>query len=180
MSAERTRVFVTGMGVVSPVGNDVEGCWRNLVEGKSGAGPITRFDASDYETRFACEVKDFSFEGILDRKDAKRMDRFVQFAVVTTHQALQSAGLTGSLPDPERIGVIIGSGIGGMETFEEQHTNLLQKGHRRVSPFFIPMMISDMARSGSRARTSAPSRPAPRAPMPSARRCGCCAPVTPT
>jgi 3-oxoacyl-[acyl-carrier-protein] synthase II len=145
MNGNSPRVFVTGAGVVSPVGNNVEDCWRNLVDGKSGAGPITRFDASDYETRFACEVKGFTFEGIIDRKDAKRMDRFVQFAVVASHEALGSAGLRDNVPDPERIGVIVGSGIGGMETFEEQHTNLIQKGHRRVSPFFIPMMISDMA-----------------------------------
>ena len=145
MNGTSPRVFVTGAGVVSPVGNNIEDCWRNLIEGKSGAGPITRFDASEYETRFACEVKDFSFEGIIDRKDAKRMDRFVQFAVVASHEALQSAGLGGELPDAERIGVIVGSGIGGMETFEEQHSNLILKGHRRVSPFFIPMMISDMA-----------------------------------
>ena len=145
MNGNSPRVFVTGAGVVSPVGNNVEDCWRNLVDGKSGAGPITRFDASEYETRFACEVKDFTFEGTIDRKDAKRMDRFVQFAVVASHEALRSAGLGEHLPDPERIGVIVGSGIGGMETFEEQHTNLIQKGHRRVSPFFIPMMISDMA-----------------------------------
>ena len=145
MSDDRIRVFVTGMGVISPVGNGVETCWDGLVAGRSGAGPITRFDASGYETRFACEVKDFSLDGILDRKEAKRMDRFVQFAVAGTHEALRSAGLAEERPDPDRIGVIIGSGIGGMETFEEQHTNLLQKGHRRVSPFFIPMMISDMA-----------------------------------
>jgi len=145
MNDDRTRVFVTGMGVISPVGNTVDACWESLVAGRSGAGPITRFDASQFETRFACEVKDFTSEGVLDRKDAKRMDRFVQFAVVASHQALASAGLADARPDPERIGVIIGSGIGGMETFEEQHTNLLQKGHRRVSPFFIPMMISDMA-----------------------------------
>jgi 3-oxoacyl-[acyl-carrier-protein] synthase II len=145
MNGNAPRVFVTGAGVVSPVGNNVEECWQSLVSGKSGAGPITRFDASDYETRFACEVKDFSFEGILDRKEAKRMDRFVQFAVVASHEALRSAGLGDNRPDPERIGVIVGSGIGGMETFEEQHTALMTKGHRRVSPFFIPMMISDMA-----------------------------------
>lgn len=145
MNGNAPRVFVTGAGVVSPVGNNVEECWQSLVSGKSGAGPITRFDASDFETRFACEVKDFSFEGILDRKEAKRMDRFVQFAVVASHEALRSAGLGDNRPDPERIGVIVGSGIGGMETFEEQHTALMTKGHRRVSPFFIPMMISDMA-----------------------------------
>ena|SRR5690349_15339171 len=139
------RVLVTGCGVVSPLGNHTEEFWKNLVAGKSGAGPITRFDASTYETRFACEVKDFSFEGILDRKEAKRMDRFVQFAVVATHEALRSSALDLEHVDRDRIGVVIGSGIGGMETFETQHRQLLEKGHGRVSPFFIPMMISDMA-----------------------------------
>jgi 3-oxoacyl-[acyl-carrier-protein] synthase II len=145
MSADRTRVFVTGAGVCSPIGNDLETFWANLVGGVSGAGPITRFDASTYETRFACEVKDFSIEGILDRKEAKRMDRFVQFAVVASHSALKHAALDLETTDRDRVGVIIGSGIGGMETFETQHTNLMEKGHGRVSPFFIPMMISDMA-----------------------------------
>jgi len=139
------RVFVTGCGVVSPLGNHTEEFWKNLVAGKSGAGPITRFDASTYETRFACEVKDFSYEGVLDRKEAKRMDRFVQYAVVATHEALRSSALDLEHDDRDRIGVIIGSGIGGMETFETQHRQLLEKGHGRVSPFFIPMMISDMA-----------------------------------
>src|SRR5256885_1999044 len=145
MSDNDPRVFITGAGVVSPLGNNVEDTWRGLVDGKSGAAPITRFDASAFETRFACEVKGFTTEGVIDRKDAKRMDRFVQYAVVATHEALQSAGLGEHRPDPDRIGVVVGSGIGGMETFEEQHSILLQKGHRRVSPFFIPMMISDMA-----------------------------------
>jgi len=145
MSEPRERVFITGAGVLSPVGNSVEESWKNLVAGVSGAGPITRFDASEYETRFACEVKDFSYEGVLDRKEAKRMDRFVQFAVVASHEAVRNASLDLGTLDLERIGVIIGSGIGGMETFEEQHRNLIEKGHRRVSPFFIPMMISDMA-----------------------------------
>ena len=145
MSADRTRVFVTGAGVCSPIGNDLETFWSNLVAGVSGAGTITRFDASTYETRFACEVKDFSIEGILDRKEAKRMDRFVQFAVVASHSALKHAALELETTDRDRVGVIIGSGIGGMETFETQHTNLLEKGHGRVSPFFIPMIISDMA-----------------------------------
>ena len=145
MSGSAERVFITGAGVLSPVGNTVEDSWKNLVAGMSGAGPITRFDASEYETRFACEVKDFSFEGVIDRKEAKRMDRFVQFAVVASHEAVRSAALDLDALDRDRIGVIIGSGIGGMETFEEQHRNLVEKGHKRVSPFFIPMMISDMA-----------------------------------
>ena len=145
MNGNGPRVFVTGAGVISPLGNNLEESWRGLIEGRSGAAPITRFDASTYETRFACEVKGFSPDGVIDRKEAKRMDRFVQYAVVASHEALRSAGLGENRPDPERIGVLVGSGIGGMETFEEQHSVLLQKGHRRVSPFFIPMMISDMA-----------------------------------
>ena len=143
--AENPRVFVTGTGVISPLGNDTEAFWSNLIAGKSGAGPITRFDVSAYGTRFACEVKDFTSAGVLDRKEAKRMDRFVQYAVVATHEALRTSGLDLKSTDLTRVGVIIGSGIGGMETFEEQHSNLVHKGPGRVSPFFIPMMIVDMA-----------------------------------
>jgi 3-oxoacyl-[acyl-carrier-protein] synthase II len=138
-------VFVTGTGTVSPLGNDTATTWDQLVAGKSGAGPITRFDATGYDCRFACELKGFSTEGVLDRKEAKRMDRFVQYAIVAAAEAIRDAGLDLDTLDRERIGVLIGSGIGGMETFEEQHTNLLQKGPGRVSPFFIPMMIIDMA-----------------------------------
>uniref|UniRef100_A0A832ML66 3-oxoacyl-[acyl-carrier-protein] synthase 2 n=1 Tax=Eiseniibacteriota bacterium TaxID=2212470 RepID=A0A832ML66_UNCEI len=145
MTESRSKVFVTGAGVVTPLGNDVETFWTRLIAGESGAGPITRFDASAYDVRFACEVKDFSTDGVVDRKDAKRMDRFVQFAVVAAAEALRMAGLDPAATDPDRIGVIIGSGIGGMETFESQHRALLEKGPGRVSPFFIPMMISDMA-----------------------------------
>jgi 3-oxoacyl-[acyl-carrier-protein] synthase II len=145
VSHEPKRVVVTGVGVVSPLGNDAERFWQQLVAGHSGAGPITRFDASGYDVRFACEVKDFSTEGVLERKEAKRMDRFVQFAVVAAHEAIRNSGLDLERLDHERAGVIVGSGIGGMETFEDQHTALLQKGPGRVSPFFIPMMIVDMA-----------------------------------
>ena len=145
MNKNGPRVFVTGGGILSPVGNNLEDSWQNLVAGRSGAGPITRFDASGYDVRFACEVKDFSTEGVIDRKDAKRMDRFVQFAVVASHEALKNSRLDLEQLDRERIGVIIGSGIGGMETFETQHRNLVEKGPGRVSPFFIPMMIGDMA-----------------------------------
>jgi 3-oxoacyl-[acyl-carrier-protein] synthase II len=139
------RVFVTGVGVITPLGNDTETFWTHLIAGQSGAGPITRFDASGFGTQFACEVKDFSVEGVLERKEAKRMDRFVQYAVVASHQAIQNAGLDLETVDCNRIGVVIGSGIGGMETFEEQHRSLIEKGPGRVSPFFIPMMIVDMA-----------------------------------
>ena len=145
MPKNEHRVFVTGSGVISPLGNDTETLWKNLVEGVSGAGPITRFDASGLDTRFACEVKDFTTEGVIDRKDAKRMDRFVQYAVVACHQAIRSAGLDLEKVNLERVGVVLGSGIGGMETFEAQHRTMIEKGPGRVSPFFIPMMISDMA-----------------------------------
>jgi 3-oxoacyl-[acyl-carrier-protein] synthase II len=145
MEQNGTRVFVTGLGVVSPIGNDTETFWSNLIAGKSGAGPITRFDASAYDTRFACEVKDFVLDGVIDRKDAKRMDRFAQFAVYASHEAMKNAGLDLTKENLDRIGVLMGSGIGGMETFEGQHKVLLERGPGRVSPFFIPMMISDMA-----------------------------------
>jgi 3-oxoacyl-[acyl-carrier-protein] synthase II len=145
MTDPQRRVMVTGIGVVSPLGNDVETLWTNLLAGVSGAGPVTRFDASGMDCRFACEVKDFTTEGILDRKDAKRMDRFVQFAVVAAHHAMKWARLDPEAVDRDRVGVVIGSGIGGMETFETQHRNLMEKGPGRVSPYFIPMMISDMA-----------------------------------
>jgi len=143
--ANGNRVWITGAGVISPLGNSIQEFWDHLIEGRSGAGPITRFDSTAFETRFACEVKGFTFEGILDRKDAKRMDRFVQYAVVAAHEAIRNSGLDLDAIDLNRTGVVIGSGIGGMETFEEQHLALVQKGPRRVSPFFIPMMIVDMA-----------------------------------
>ncbi|HNX51035.1 MAG TPA: beta-ketoacyl-ACP synthase II, partial [Thermoanaerobaculaceae bacterium] len=116
-----------------------------IVAGRSGAGPITRFDASAMDSRIACEVKDFSTEGVIDPKATKRMDRFVQFAVVAAHEALERARLDPAALERDRIGVVIGSGIGGMDTFEQQHRTLLERGPGRVSPFFIPMMISDMA-----------------------------------
>ena len=145
MSDNGSRVFVTGVGVISPIGNEAEEFWTHLVAGKSGAGPITRFDASKFETRFACEVKNFSLDGLHDRKDARRMDRFTQFAVAASREAMQNANLDLERENLDRIGVVMGSGIGGMETFESQHAILIERGPSRVSPFFIPMMISDMA-----------------------------------
>jgi len=144
MSDNGSRVLVTGTGVISPVGNSTEACWSSLIAGTSGAGPITRFDAAAYGTRFACEVKDFAADAVMDRKDAKRMDRFAQFAVAAAHEALKNSGLDLEHEDRDRIGVVVGSGIGGMETFESQHSILRERGPGRVSPFFIPMMISDM------------------------------------
>jgi len=145
MAEDARRVLVTGVGSVSPLGGDTEALWDGIVAGRSGAGPITRFDASAMDSRIACEVKDFSTEGVIDPKATKRMDRFVQFAVVAAHEALERARLDPAALERDRIGVVIGSGIGGMDTFEQQHRTLLERGPGRVSPFFIPMMISDMA-----------------------------------
>ncbi len=139
------RVVVTGLGLVTPVGLTVEESWTNLLAGRSGAAPITKFDPARLQVRFACEVKGFDPLVYLDRKEAKRMDLFAQLAMAASHQAITQAGLEGRFPDPERSGVIIGSGIGGMMTFEEQCLIYLQKGPDRVSPFFVPMFIPDIA-----------------------------------
>jgi len=139
------RVVITGLGLVKPVGLTVEETWTNLLAGKSGAAPITKFDPSRLQVRFACEVKGFDPLSCLERKEAKRMDLFTQFAMAAAQEAVTQAGLEGKFPDPERSGVVIGSGIGGMMTFEEQCLIYLQKGPDRVSPFFVPMFIPDIA-----------------------------------
>ncbi len=139
------KVVITGMGAITPLGNDVETFWSNLVAGRSGVTPITRFDATKYATRIAAEVKDFDPTLWMERKEAKRNDRFVQLAIGAARQAVEAARLDVPNLDADRIGVIVGSGIGGIETFETQHQNLLERGPDRVSPFFIPMMISNMA-----------------------------------
>jgi len=142
----KRRVVVTGMGAVTPVGNDVATMWRSLVEGKSGAGPITKFDASTFEVRFACEVKGFDPLQFMDRKEAKRADQFTQYAVAASRQAMDDAGFGGGTGyEPDNTGVIIGSGIGGLKIFEEQHDVYRQRGPGKISPFFIPMFISDIA-----------------------------------
>jgi 3-oxoacyl-[acyl-carrier-protein] synthase II len=139
------RVVITGMGAITPLGNDVETFWSNLCAGKSGVTKITRFDATAYSTRIAAEVKDFDPTRWMERKEAKRNDRFVQLAIGAARQAVEAARLDVPNLDADRIGVIVGSGIGGIETFETQHQILLERGPDRVSPFFIPMMISNMA-----------------------------------
>lgn len=141
------RVVVTGMGVLTSLGSEIEEFWGNLMEGKSGVSLIEEIDVTDYPTRIAAEVKNFDPEAYgIDRKEARRMDRFVQFAVVASVKALENSGLKiGENIDAERTGVIVGSGIGGLGTFEDQHKILLEKGPKRVSPFFIPMMIANMA-----------------------------------
>ncbi len=132
---------------MTPIGNDVGATWSAIREGTSGAGPITQFDASDHDVRFACEVKDFDPTLYIDRKEVKRTDRYAQFAIAAASQAMTEAGLGDGLNgvDPARLGVIIGSGIGGINTFEEQHRKMLAKGPTRISPFFVPMFISDIA-----------------------------------
>ena len=139
------RVVITGLGVVSPLGSDVETLWGRLIAGESGIGPVTRFDTTKYDTRFAAEVQGNRPEDYMDRKDIRRTDLFVQYAIGATAQAVKQAGVSPETVDPNRYGVVVGSGIGGIATFEDQHRTLLEKGPSRVSPFFIPMMISDMA-----------------------------------
>ena len=139
------RVVVTGLGLVTPIGTDVESTWAGLLAGRSGAAPITKFDASRLQVRFACEVKGFDASQYMDRKEERRFDLFAQFALAAAHQAIAQAGLEGGVPSPERTGVIIGSGIGGMQTFEDNCSLYLTKGPDRVSPFFVPMFIPDIA-----------------------------------
>ena len=140
----RRRVLITGLGVLAPNGNDPDAFWDALINGRSGIGRITRFDASRHKVDIAGEVKDFDPETVLDRKQVRHSDPFVHYAVYVASQAFANAGLDMDRIDPERVGVIFGSGIGGIGTFEEQHSVLLDRGPGRVSPFFIPMMISDM------------------------------------
>lgn len=144
---ERRRVVVTGMGAVSPLGIGVEATWEGLLAGRSGIGPIQAFDPAPFATRIAGEVRDFKAEDFVDRKEARHMDRFTQFAVVAALEALRSAGLQPRQEgvDWTRVGVLIGSGVGGIHTLEEQARILHEKGPGRVSPFFVPMMIADMA-----------------------------------
>jgi 3-oxoacyl-[acyl-carrier-protein] synthase II len=141
----RRRVVVTGLGAVTPVGNDVATTWQALLAGTSGAADITRFDASKYSVRFACEVKQFDPLTYMERKEAKRADPYAHFAVAASLQAAADAGIApGSVP-PESIGVIIGSGIGGIRSFEDQHDVYRSLGPSKISPFFIPMFIGDIA-----------------------------------
>ena len=142
---DNRRVFVTGIGIISPLGLDAQSTWAGLAEGQSGIDFITAFDTEGFDTRFAGEVKGFDPESYLDRKDARRMDRFAQFAAVAAQQACRQAQLTPESIDPYRVGVIIGSGIGGIITLSQQFEVLSQRGPRRVSPFLIPMMLADMA-----------------------------------
>jgi 3-oxoacyl-[acyl-carrier-protein] synthase II len=139
------RVVVTGLGALTPIGNSVEEYWENLALGKSGAGPITKFDASKFKTQFACEVKNFQAEDYLDRKEARKMDPFTQYGMITAEQAIQDSKLDLSKINLDRAGVIWGSGIGGLKTFQDEVDNFVSNDRNpRFNPFFIPKMISDI------------------------------------
>jgi len=141
----RRRVVVTGLGLVCPVGIGVEESWQALVAGKSGIAPITHYDASTYPTRIAGEVKGFDPEKFMERKEARRSDRFIQFALAAADMAVKDAGIDFEKEDPERVGVIVGSGMGGLATIEDTHKTLMERGVRKVSPFFIPAIIINLA-----------------------------------
>ncbi|MBE7383360.1 MAG: beta-ketoacyl-ACP synthase II [Leptolyngbya sp. SIO1E4] len=142
---EKKRVVITGLGAITPLGNDLESYWQGLIEGRSGIGPITHFDAAKHVTRIAAEVKGFDPHDYMDRKDAKRMDRFAQFAVATSQQALADARLDITALNAEQVGVMIGTGVGGLKVMEEQQAVYLSRGPSRCSPFMVPMMIANMA-----------------------------------
>ena len=144
MSKEQ-RVVITGVGALSPLGNDAKTSWDNALNGVNGIDTITRIDTKDYNVHLAGELKDFNIEDHIDKKEARRMDRFTQYAVVAAREAVKDAKLDINEDNANNIGVWIGSGIGGMETFEIAHTQLLERGPRRVSPFFLPIVIADMA-----------------------------------
>ena len=141
----RRRVVVTGLGAVTPLGNDVATTWRAMRDGRSGAANITKFDASNFPVRFACEVKGFDPLQAMDRKEAKRADLYTQYAVAASVEAMKDAGLIDGGFDVDRTGVIVGSGIGGLKSFEEQHDIYRERGVSKISPFFIPMFIADIA-----------------------------------
>ncbi len=143
---ELKRVVVTGLGALTPIGNDVQSYWQGLINGVSGAGPITRIDASKFKTRFACEVKNYNPTDYFDRKEVRKMDLYAQFALIASREAIKDAGFDNDKLNRERAGVIFGSGIGGLQTYEDEVRNFVTgDGTPRFNPFFIPKMISDMA-----------------------------------
>ncbi len=141
----KRKVVITGIGVVSPVGHGKEIFWNAIKEGKCGVDKLTRFDATDYTCKIAAEVKDFDIADYINKKEAKRMDRYTHYAIAACKMAIEDASLDLQTLDTERVGIILGSGVGGIETLEKQYEKLVEKGPGRVSPFFIPMMISNMA-----------------------------------
>lgn len=138
------RVVVTGMGVISPVGNTAEEFFSNLVRGKNGIAHVTKFDATDFKSALAGEVKDFDPTAYMEKSEARRLDLYSQYALAAAEQAVSESNIAGNI-EPERLGVYFGSGIGGFDTIVSEHTNLMEKGPKRVSPMFIPKMISNIA-----------------------------------
>lgn len=138
------RVVVTGMGVISPIGNNLEEFWNALLEGKCGIGPITKFDTTEYKAKLAAEVKDFNARDYMEKAEMLRSDLYAQYGLASACQAVEDSKIIGTV-EPERIGVYYGTGIGGMDTFMTEHKKLIEKGTRKVSPYFVPMMIANMA-----------------------------------
>ncbi len=139
------RVVVTGVGIVSPLGTGVEKTWDALIAGRSGIDKITRFDASNLPTQIAAEVKDFVAEDYIDKKEIKKMDLFIQYGLAASQEALEDSGLEINDENAERVGVIVGSGLGGLPTIEKYHSALVERGYKKISPFFIPMLIINLA-----------------------------------
>lgn len=139
------RVVVTGMGAISAIGNNLQEYWNGLLQGRNGVDTLTLFDPSNQSTRFAAEVKKFSVDGILDVRECNRMDRYTQFAMVAADEAIKDSGLNLEKINLDMAGVVVGSGIGGIQSFEDEHIKFIEKGPRRVSPYFVPQMISDIA-----------------------------------
>ena len=149
------RVVITGLGAVTPLGNDVRSTWEGLLAGRSGIGPITKFDASKFDTKFAGEIKGFDPEKYIEKKEVKKMDLFIQYSIAAADQALEDANLKSPFADPERVGTIIGAGLGGLPAIEDQHTILMEKGPGRISPFFVPKAIVNLAPGYVSIRTGA-------------------------
>lgn len=141
----KKRVVITGMGIVSPLGIGIEENWQALCQGKSGIGPITRFDTTEYPAKIAGEVKNFNPEEYVDKKDLKKMDIFIQYALAAGSMAIKQSGLIINESNADRVGVLVGSGLGGLQTIEKYHTMLLQSGPKKISPFFVPMLIVNLA-----------------------------------
>lgn len=141
----KKRVVVTGMGAITPIGNSVESFWEGVKQGKTGFAPITRFDTTEYKCKLAAEVKDFNAEDYMDKKSARRMELFCQYAIAASKEAIEDSGIQMEQEDPYRVGCAIGSGVGSLQALEREHGRLVEKGPSRVGPMLVPMMISNMA-----------------------------------
>jgi 3-oxoacyl-[acyl-carrier-protein] synthase II len=141
----KNRVVITGMGAVTPIGNDVNNFWNNIKEGTCGIDIIKSFDISEFKCKLGAEVKDFDVTVALDKREARKMDKYCQYAMVAADEAIKNSGLDLQAIDSERLAVVVGSGIGGLNTIEQEHKKLMEKGPNRVSPFLIPMIIGNIA-----------------------------------